>query len=141
GLRGERWLLSYAVVDRMLAPIWPVAAVKLAENSPGARSIVASFDSRSPVSVPYFLFPIPYSLLLRYAEEFVGLKAETPAGMFEAIAHSGLRVSVAVGAVHGLQEEVAEGKALEVRGVDARLRIDQLNLVSASLAERGAGLG
>ncbi len=56
----------------------------------------------------------------------MGLQAQAPLRMVEAIAQSGLCVGVAARTVHGLQEEMAEGESLEAGGIDARLRINEL---------------
>ena len=65
------------------------------------------------------------------------LQAQAPAWVSEAIAERGLGVGVAVRAVHGLQEEMAEPERLEScrvhTGLGAGLRKNQLQLVSGAL--------
>ncbi len=48
---------------------------------------------------------------------------------------------VRVGAVHRLDQEMAEIPAEQGRGIDAGLRPDQLQLVAGALNDLGAGLG
>ena len=50
---------------------------------------------------------------LRYSQQFMRLQAQAPARVTETILERGLRVGVTAGAVHWLQEEMAEGKRLE----------------------------
>jgi len=91
------------------------------------------------VSVPQSR--VPQSLHLRYSKQLMRLQAQSPARMIEAILEGGLRVGVAEGAVHGLQEKVAELERLELGRVGTGLRINQLQLVAGALHERGAGFG
>ena len=69
------------------------------------------------------------------------LQAQAPARMIETIVKRGLKCSGSRRAVHGLQKEMAEGERLECARVGTRLRIDELQLVAASLFEPRAGLG
>jgi len=56
----------------------------------------------------------------------VGLEAESPLGVLEAVAHGELRVALQVGPVHRLKVEPAEPRALELGGVESVLWKDQL---------------
>jgi len=51
-----------------------------------------------------------------------------------------LGVGGSAGSVHRLQEEMPEREPLELRGISARLRINQLQLVSAPLRQLGSRL-
>src|SRR5579863_9194857 len=69
----------------------------------------------------------------------MGLQAETPLRVVEAVANRLLRIGDAAGAVHGLQKEVAEGELGQLRGVNSLLGKDQLELITGVLHEWRAG--
>ncbi len=75
------------------------------------------------------------------AEEFVGLEGEAPAGVGLAVGDGGGGVGLAVGAVHGLEEEGGEGEVGEALGLGAGLGEDQLQLIAGGDDEVGAGFG
>jgi hypothetical protein len=77
---------------------------------------------------------------LRNAQKFVNLKTQAPLRMVEAIPHSKFSVGSAARAVHWLKKEMAERKRLEVSGIGADLRVDQLQFVAAMLNKLRAGL-
>src|ERR1700677_3412079 len=62
----------------------------------------------------------------------MGLKAETPAGMLEAVLDCKRRVGVPIGPVHRLQEEVLEMELLDLGGAQGRLGKNKLELVAAA---------
>src|SRR6185503_13302434 len=66
----------------------------------------------------------------RDADELVGLQAEAPAGMRQAVGHGGRGGGVAVGPVAGLEEEAGEVEVLVVGGSGAVLGEHQLELVA-----------
>lgn len=73
--------------------------------------------------------------------QLVRLQAETPPRVRQAIRHRGSQGCGSVGPVHGLQEETGEVETLVARGIRARLRIHQLQFVTALLHQRRTGLG
>src|ERR1039458_6862786 len=77
---------------------------------------------------------------LRNPKQLVGLQAQPPARMIEAIRERQRCVQLAARPIHGLQEEMPEGQLLKPLRLRSRLRIDQLQFVSAALLEPGARL-
>ena len=69
---------------------------------------------------------------LRDPEVFMGLKAETPAGVFEAVLNRLGGVGLPIGPVHRLQEEVLEMELLDLGGPQGRLGKNKLELVSTA---------
>src|SRR5271154_1065585 len=94
-----------------------------------AGTFVLFRDVREPVSglegelLEYFH--------LRDPQVLVGLKAETPAGVLEAVLNCEVGVGVSIGPVHWLQEEVLETELLDFGGAQRRLGKDELELVAA----------
>src|SRR5690606_39145516 len=72
---------------------------------------------------------------------FVGLQAQAPLRMLQAVLHGPFGVGQARGAVHGLQEEVLEIEVGERLGPRVQLRVDQLEFVAALDHYRRAALG
>ena len=60
----------------------------------------------------------------------MGLHAQTPAGVGEAVGDGGLRIGCLRRSVHGLEQEAIEGQALQGGGIGPRLGIDQLQLLA-----------
>src|SRR5215210_6801008 len=75
------------------------------------------------------------------AEKLMRLQAEPPARVGQAVVHGERRISRALGAVHRLQEEVAELQILEVLRAESALGIDQLHLASRTHVQLRSGLG
>jgi hypothetical protein len=67
----------------------------------------------------------------RDPEVLMGLKAETPAWVFEAVLNRQGSVGIPSGAVHRLQEEVLEIELLDLAGAKERLGKNELELVAA----------
>src|SRR5580658_2243639 len=70
------------------------------------------------------------------ADELVGLQAEAPARMREAIGCRLCDIGVLRRPVHRLQEEMPEGKPREAFRVEALLREDQLQFVAGCQRQR-----
>jgi hypothetical protein len=69
---------------------------------------------------------------LRDPEVLVGLKAETPAGVLEAVLNCESGVGISLGTVHRLQEEVIEMELVDFSRAQGRLGKNELELVPAS---------
>lgn len=80
-------------------------------------------------------------VMVRDSDQLVGLERQAPARVAQAVSHGGLCVGDAVGAVHRLEPEMAEGKLLEHLGREFRLGIDQLEFCTFSLHECTARFG
>src|SRR6218665_1039778 len=76
-----------------------------------------------------------------YPDQLVGLQAQPPLRMFQAIARGGFRIGLAHFIVHGLQEEVLEVHARIAFRRRALLRIDQLQLIAMGQLLLGFRLG
>ena len=63
----------------------------------------------------------------------MGLQAEPPLRMIQAIAHGAFGVGCALGAVHGLQKEVAKRECFEAFRQREGLGVDELEFVAALL--------
>src|SRR5438128_9160729 len=74
------------------------------------------------------------------AEKLMRLQAESPARMGQTVVERMPGVRLARGAVHRLQEEVAEPEPLVALRLRAVLGIDQLELVSGGHHQRSVGL-
>src|SRR5205085_9476556 len=66
----------------------------------------------------------------RQADDLVGLEAEAPLGMGQAVADSGLCVFGATRPIHRLEEEVTEVQRGETFRLGAGLRIDEFQFVA-----------
>lgn len=77
------------------------------------------------------------------AEQLVGLQAETPLRVREAVIHRELRVLLQVGTIHGLQREMPKSEVLEPFRLrfPLRLRVYELELVPVEQLQRRCGLG
>ena len=71
----------------------------------------------------------------------MGLQAEPPFRVRAAIVEGSARVAIAIGPVHGLQEEMVEGEAFERRRRRAGLRVDELELMPRAHRKLGSRLG
>src|SRR5256885_13089227 len=78
--------------------------------------------------------------ILSDTEGLVGLQAEPPLRMLQAIIHRARGVGGHVGPVHGLQRKALEGEIFERLRRRVLLRIDQLPFVSVAHHEVGARL-
>ena len=64
----------------------------------------------------------------------MGLEAQAPFGMCEAIVNGGAELVRGRGAfVHWLQQEMGEVEVFDLRGIKMALRIDELQFVARSL--------
>src|SRR5262245_27141458 len=77
----------------------------------------------------------------RDVQELVGLQAQPPLRVLQAVTNRQLRVPFHVRAVHRLQEEVAEVVPLELPRVRAGLGEDELQFVPGPEHQLGPGLG
>src|ERR1044071_5123409 len=73
------------------------------------------------------------------SEHLVGLDAQAPFGMREAVRHRGRCVCFAAWAIHRLEEKFLECELLERRGVELGLRIHELELIPTRQHQLGAG--
>src|SRR5208282_5042119 len=77
---------------------------------------------------------------LRDPKVLVGLKAETPAGVLEAVLNGEGGVGLSIGPVHWLQEEVLETELLDIGRAQGRLGEYELELVALPKDQLGARL-
>lgn len=70
----------------------------------------------------------------------MGLQTQSPVRMGQAISNCGIRVAPALGAVHWLQEEMAELQMPVALRLGARLRKDQFQFIAGCLHEFGSSL-
>src|SRR5947209_1090878 len=97
------------------------------EPSGVSRRVVAATRRLTPLGSP----------TSGYSEDFLRLQAQTPAWVLQAIAHRQVRVSLALGTVHRLQEEVAEFEPLIALRLRARLGKYQLQLIAGAEQQLG----